>query len=240
MRRAVGALIPAMTPGLAVLVGALVLAVVGGTVWRQANGRMRSPRTRTGAGASVPLSRQLLESAGIGVAGVQGTGTQPDADGFPASGRRASTAPDSSATALDGSVALDRGVALDAGIALDQGTADQGMADQGVAQDQSITLSGDELGHALGARATLVQFSSAFCAPCRATRRILADVAGMTDGVAHIEIDAESRLDLVRQLNVLRTPTVLVLAGDGRIVRRASGQPRKPDVIAAIGAAAGL
>lgn len=104
----------------------------------------------------------------------------------------------------------------------------------------SEMLTSGQLGHSLGERATLVQFSSAFCAPCRATRRILADVAGMTDGVAHIEIDAESRMDLVRDLNVLRTPTVLVLAGDGRIVRRASGQPRKPDVIAAIGAASGL
>ena len=96
-------------------------------------------------------------------------------------------------------------------------------------------ISGDDIGRLLGERATLVQFSTAFCAPCRATRRILADVAGLTEGVAHVEIDAESRLDLVRQLNVLRTPTVL--AGDGTIVRRASGQPRKPDVIAAIGAA---
>jgi thiol-disulfide isomerase/thioredoxin len=98
-------------------------------------------------------------------------------------------------------------------------------------------LTSSQLGHALGERATLVQFSSAFCAPCRATRRILSDVAGITDGVAHVEIDAEAHLDLVRYLNVLRTPTVLVLASDGRIVRRASGQPRKPDVIAAIGAA---
>lgn len=101
-------------------------------------------------------------------------------------------------------------------------------------------LTSDQIGHPLGERATLLQFSSAFCAPCRATRRILADVAGMTPGVAHVEIDAESRLDLVRQLNVLRTPTVLVLDADGGIVRRASGQPRKPDVIAAIGTAVGL
>jgi len=108
------------------------------------------------------------------------------------------------------------------------------------AGDTGLALRADQLGHSLGERATLLQFSSAFCAPCRATRRILADVAGMTEGVAHIEIDAEKRLDLVRELNVLRTPTVLVLAGDGRIVRRASGQPRKPDVIAAIGVAAGL
>ncbi len=108
------------------------------------------------------------------------------------------------------------------------------------AADAGLALNADQLGHPLGERATLLQFSSAFCAPCRATRRILGEVAGMTEGVTHIEIDAEARLDLVRELNVLRTPTVLVLAGDGRIVRRASGQPRKPDVIAAIGAAVGV
>jgi thiol-disulfide isomerase/thioredoxin len=94
-----------------------------------------------------------------------------------------------------------------------------------------------QLGQPLGERATLVQFSSAFCAPCRATRRILAETAGMTEGVAHVEIDAESRLDLVRALGVLRTPTVLVLAADGRIAARASGQPRKADVIGALGEA---
>jgi thiol-disulfide isomerase/thioredoxin len=99
------------------------------------------------------------------------------------------------------------------------------------------TVSPAQIGQPLGERATLLQFSSAFCAPCRATRRVLGEVAGLTDGVAHIEIDAESRLDLVRALGVLRTPTVLVLAADGRIVRRASGQPRKADVIGALGAA---
>lgn len=92
-----------------------------------------------------------------------------------------------------------------------------------------------ELGRPLGEQATLVQFSTAFCAPCRATRVILADVAGLVDGVTHVEIDAESRLDLVRRLDIRRTPTVLVLGPDGQVVRRASGQPRKADVIAALG-----
>ncbi len=92
-----------------------------------------------------------------------------------------------------------------------------------------------ELGVPLGPKATLVQFSSAFCAPCRATRRVLTEVAGMTDGVAHVEIDAESRLDLVRSLDVRRTPTVFVLGPDGQIAKQASGQPRKADVIAALG-----
>ncbi|GAA2480288.1 thioredoxin family protein [Actinocorallia cavernae] len=94
-----------------------------------------------------------------------------------------------------------------------------------------------ELGGALGERATLVQFSSAFCAPCRATRRVLDEVAAMVPGVAHIEIDAEARLDLVRALGILKTPTVLVLDAHGREVRRAAGQPRRADVIAALGEA---
>lgn len=94
-----------------------------------------------------------------------------------------------------------------------------------------------ELGTGLGERATLVQFSSAFCAPCRATRRVLGEVADMVPGVTHVEIDAEARLDLVRRLGIERTPTVLVLDADGRVVRRAAGQPRKADVIAALGAA---
>jgi thiol-disulfide isomerase/thioredoxin len=96
-------------------------------------------------------------------------------------------------------------------------------------------LTGAELGAPLGSRATLVQFSSAFCAPCRATRRILAEVASLVDGVAHVEIDAESHLELVRRLDVRRTPTVFVLGPDGRIARKASGQPRKADLIAALG-----
>jgi hypothetical protein len=57
----------------------------------------------------------------------------------------------------------------------------------------------------------------------------------MVDGVAHVEIDAESHLDLVRRLDIRRTPTVLVVGPDGRIAKRASGQPRKADVIAAVG-----
>ncbi|MFD8142550.1 TlpA family protein disulfide reductase [Streptomyces sp. NPDC059708] len=98
-------------------------------------------------------------------------------------------------------------------------------------------LGAAELGREPGERASLVQFSSAFCQPCRATRRILAEVAAMVDGVAHIEIDAERELALVRALGVEKTPTVFVLDGAGRIVRRAAGMPRKADVIAALGAA---
>ena len=114
------------------------------------------------------------------------------------------------------------------------GTPETSAAD-GAAVAAGPMLTSVELGLPLGQRATLVQFSTAFCAPCRATRRILAEVAGMVDGVAHVEIDAESHLDLVRRLDIRRTPTVLVVGPDGRIAKRASGQPRKADVIAAVG-----
>ena len=104
-------------------------------------------------------------------------------------------------------------------------------------KDDAVRLSAAELGTALGERATLVQFSSAFCQPCRATRRVLTEVVGMVDGVAHVELDAEEQLDLVRRLEILRTPTVLVLDAGGRVVRRAAGQPRRADVIVALGEA---
>ena len=108
-------------------------------------------------------------------------------------------------------------------------------ASSGGADPGPLALTAEDLGAGLGSRATLVQFSSAFCQPCRATRQILDEVSGMVDGVAHVEIDAESHLDLVRRLDVTRTPTVLVLDPQGRITRRASGAPRKADVIAALG-----
>ena len=96
-----------------------------------------------------------------------------------------------------------------------------------------------DLGQPLGARATLLQFSSAFCAPCRATRQLLADVAGRSDGVAHVEVDVATRMDLARQLDIRRTPTVLVLGPQGQVTRRASGQPRRAEVVAALALATG-
>jgi len=96
-------------------------------------------------------------------------------------------------------------------------------------------LTGDDLGGPLGRQATLVQFSTAFCAPCRPTRQLLAQVADMVDGVRHVDIDAAERLDLVRRLRINSTPTVLVLGRDGAVATRAVGVPRKTDVIAALG-----
>lgn len=98
-------------------------------------------------------------------------------------------------------------------------------------------LSADDIGVELGDRATLVQFSSAFCAPCRATRVLLTDIAGEVDGVVTVDIDVEGHLELVRRFNILRTPTVLVLDAGGAVVTRASGLPRRDQILGALGGA---
>lgn len=85
------------------------------------------------------------------------------------------------------------------------------------------------------APATLLQFSSAFCAPCRAVRRISGEVAAMLPGVQHVEVDAESHLDAVRALGIWKTPTLLVLDEEGRVAKRATGVPAKPQLIAVLG-----
>ena len=95
-------------------------------------------------------------------------------------------------------------------------------------------LDGTDIAHTLGERATLLQFSSAFCAPCRATRRVLGEVALLVPGVAHVEVDAEQHLELVRRLGILRTPTTLVLDAGGREVTRAGGTPRRDEVMATL------
>lgn len=86
----------------------------------------------------------------------------------------------------------------------------------------------------LGERATLVQFSSAFCAPCRTTRHVLAAVAEQASGVSHVEIDAEHHLELVRELGIFRTPTTLILGPDGSERFRATGVPKRDQVLAVV------
>jgi thiol-disulfide isomerase/thioredoxin len=94
------------------------------------------------------------------------------------------------------------------------------------------------IGANLGSRATLLQFSSAFCGPCRATRLLIEDVTADMADVAHVEVDAEANLELVRQLDIRSTPTTLFLDGTGHEVGRAVGAPKRDQVVKAISAIA--
>jgi thiol-disulfide isomerase/thioredoxin len=92
------------------------------------------------------------------------------------------------------------------------------------------------IGADLGSRATLLQFSSAFCGPCRATRLLIEDVTAEMADVAHVEVDAEANLELVRKLDIRSTPTTLFLDSLGHEVGRAMGAPKRDQVVKAISA----
>jgi thiol-disulfide isomerase/thioredoxin len=83
---------------------------------------------------------------------------------------------------------------------------------------------------------TVVQFSTAFCGPCRATRARLRRLQATRPGLVHVEVDAESHLDAVRALGVGRTPTLLYLDRSGRLVGRSSGAPGPAELAAVVDA----
>jgi thiol-disulfide isomerase/thioredoxin len=98
--------------------------------------------------------------------------------------------------------------------------------------------------HELGARPqnadlTVVQFSTAFCGPCRATRARLQQLQATRPGLAYLHVDAESHLDAVRALDVRRTPTLFYLDRNGALIGRSSGAPRPDELTALVDAHAG-
>jgi thiol-disulfide isomerase/thioredoxin len=100
----------------------------------------------------------------------------------------------------------------------------------------SNRLGADVLGEALGSRATMVQFSSAFCTPCRATHALLSQMVQSMNDVKHIHVDAESHLELVRELDIRSTPTTIFINKDGIEVGRAAGTPKREQVLDALAA----
>jgi len=200
--------------GLIVAAAVLVIGTAVGVWRRRTDGRLRSvgparppaPATApAGAARSTTASPTAVENSATGGAGLVDEGTVDQG-------------------AADGSMAI------------------TGLASAGAAAAADPSAAGErinaELLASLGvesAEATLLQFSSAFCAPCRAVRRVSSEVAALLPGVRHVEVDAESHLDAVRALGIWRTPTLLVLDADGRVAKRATGVPAKPQLIAVLG-----
>jgi thiol-disulfide isomerase/thioredoxin len=224
--------------GVVILLVAIGAATVFG-LWRQrSDGRFR-------AGPSAPGDSEPLVVDGRPVEATEraaepwapaGEPDEPDPSGVDRdaveSGARSVAGSERGPGAVPGAD-LGAGVVPGSDLGADPGARSLTGADLG-AEPRADALTRSDLGADPGARATLVQFSSAFCQPCRATRAVLGEVAGLVPGVVHVEIDAESRLDLVRRLDVTRTPTVLILDRTGAIRRRAVGAPRKADVLAAL------
>ena len=98
------------------------------------------------------------------------------------------------------------------------------------------TLTAQIIGTPLGSKATMVQFSSAFCSPCRATRVLLEHMVDTIPEIHYAHIDAESHLELVRKLDIRSTPTTLFLNSEGVEVGRAMGTPKRDQVLKAVDA----
>jgi thiol-disulfide isomerase/thioredoxin len=103
-----------------------------------------------------------------------------------------------------------------------------------VKEDSRHQVSAAEIGSELGEVATVLQFSSAFCTPCRATRSTLSSVISHYPKIKHVEVDAESKLDLVRRLDIRQTPTTLFLNSEGKEIARAVGAPKRDQVVNAL------
>ena len=205
-------------PGLIAVATVLVVGVAAGMWRRSTDGRFRTvaggPPVAVDDAATAP-------AAGTGpgaTAAVPGTG--PATAAVPGAG------PGATAAAAETGAGATRA-----------GGAREGAAEVADAEPTGADRIPPDLLSALGVppgQVTLLQFSSAFCAPCRAVRRVSSEVAGMVSGVAHVEVDAESHLEAVRALGIWKTPTLLVVGPDGRVAKRATGVPGKPQLIAAV------
>ncbi|WP_285591131.1 thioredoxin family protein [Actinomycetospora sp. NBRC 106378] len=82
-------------------------------------------------------------------------------------------------------------------------------------------------------RVLLLQLSSPICTPCRQTAAQLTDLAARP-GIRHVEVDIAERPEIARTLDVMRTPTTVAFARDGRELLRVSGVPRRQELLEAL------
>ncbi|NNC13351.1 thioredoxin family protein [Planctomonas sp. JC2975] len=83
-----------------------------------------------------------------------------------------------------------------------------------------------------GSDATIVQFSTEFCGPCRIAERVLSGVAAQRDGIAYLDVDLTTRPQLATEFGVLQTPTILLVDAAGGIRSRIVGVPKAHEVTA--------
>ncbi|GAA4835015.1 thioredoxin family protein [Actinomycetospora corticicola] len=83
-------------------------------------------------------------------------------------------------------------------------------------------------------RVLLLQLSSPICTPCRQTAVQLTELSGTRDGLRHVEVDIAERPEIARTLDVMRTPTTVAFARDGRELLRVSGVPRRQELLEAL------
>lgn len=82
----------------------------------------------------------------------------------------------------------------------------------------------------LGSRATLLQFSTEVCSPCKAVHSVLDRLASESDDINHVDLDLTHRPDLASQFGILSTPTTFILDEHGTIRARIGGTAKREEV----------
>jgi thiol-disulfide isomerase/thioredoxin len=103
-----------------------------------------------------------------------------------------------------------------------------------IKRKKRLQVTPGEFGGSYGARATILQFSTTFCSSCRAAKALIEDVVKGQNDINYYEIDAESNLDLVRKVDIRSTPTTLFLDSKGFEIARATGAPKRDQLIKVI------
>ena len=84
----------------------------------------------------------------------------------------------------------------------------------------------------LGSDATLLQFSTEICSPCKATHTVLDGLAREREGLTHVDLDITHRGELAAKYNILQTPTTLILDASGTVRARIGGAARRDTIVA--------
>lgn len=98
----------------------------------------------------------------------------------------------------------------------------------------SLRVRAEDVAGPLAPGATLVQFSTEFCARCPQVRRMLGTIASGYDDVTHAEIDLTNRNDLATRYHVLQTPTTFLVDATGAVLSRWGGVPERRTVESAL------
>jgi len=100
-----------------------------------------------------------------------------------------------------------------------------------IKKTKRLKISEKEIGSSYGDRLTILQFSTTFCSSCRAAKALIKDVVKDEADISYYEVDAESNLELVRKVDVRSTPTTLFLDRSGFEIARATGTPKRDQLI---------
>ena len=105
-----------------------------------------------------------------------------------------------------------------------------GRIQEVVPSNERINVSELLAGSVAGSSATLLQFSTEFCSPCRITNSLLGELAAELPGITHVDVDVTLRPALADRFSLLQSPTTFILDATGTVRARISGAPRIADL----------